>query len=115
MMAGGMGYLGYHGYQLANLVESTGTVLGMLFLTVGLLTFTLSLPAMLSSFFGDSDISDLLVLPVSELSVVVSKALSALASSYLWTFLLVAGPLAGWGISAGAGPVFWLAYLAALS
>ena len=46
---------------------------------------------------------------MTPLAIAISKALQALASSYVWTLAFVAGPLVGWGIGAGAGPAWWLA------
>ena len=113
-----VGFLGWGGFKVYELLGSSpalsATVYNLLFTVVGALTFVFSLPMVLSSFFGSSDINDLLSLPVSELSISLSKALGALAASYLWTLLLVAGPLAGWGIASGAGLHYWVMYLLAL-
>ena len=113
-----VGFLGWGGFKAYELLGSSpalsATVYNLLFTVVGALTFVFSLPMVLSSFFGSSDINDLLSLPVSELSISLSKALGALAASYLWTLLLVAGPLAGWGIASGAGLHYWVMYLLAL-
>ncbi|MDO4536873.1 MAG: hypothetical protein Q4B54_01845 [Coriobacteriales bacterium] len=111
---GGLGYLGYIGYAFLGSPEKSKGIFDILFLGVGSLTFIFSLPMVLSSFFASSDINDLLPLPVSPLSVVFSKALGALTSSYLWTLVLIAGPMAGWGIASGAGLHYWIAYLFAV-
>ena len=111
MALGGIGWLGWWLYGVLGGAGLSKTVYDMLFLICGALTFAFSLPAVLSSFFGSSDIGDLLPLPVTPFAIVFSKALGALAASYLWTFLLLAAPLAGWGIAAGAGLHYWITYL----
>lgn len=113
-----LGVVGWLGFAAYGVLGGTGlqkTVFDLLFLACGTLTFIFSLPTVLSSFFGSSDIGDLLPLPVSPLSIVLSKALGALASSYLWTLLLIAAPLAGWGVAAGAGMHYWVTWLVAVA
>lgn len=111
---GGIGWLGYTAYGIVGSLGLATTVYNMLFLACGLLTFTFSLPTVLSSFFGSSDINDLLPLPVSPFAIVLSKALGVLTSSYLWTLLFIAAPLAGWGIAAGTSLRFWVVYVLAV-
>lgn len=111
---GAIGWLGWMFYSTLGGTELQGTFFNMLFLACGTLTFLFSLPAILSSFFGSSDIGDLLSLPVSPFAIVLSKALGALTSSYLWTCLFIAAPLAGWGIAAGAGVSYWVTWLVAV-
>ena len=91
----GVAWLGYSAYGAVGAMGLDKVVFDMLFLACGVLTFVLSLPAILSTFFGASDINDLLPLPVSPFAIAFSKALSALATSYLYTFLIIAAPLAG--------------------
>ena len=110
----GVAWLGYSAYSVVGALGLNKVVFDMLFLVCGVLTFALSLPAILSTFFGASDINDLLPLPVSPFAIAFSKALSALATSYLYTFLIIAAPLAGWGVAAGAGAGYWLAYALAV-
>ena len=110
----GVAWLGYSAYGAVGAMGLDKVVFDMLFLACGVLTFVLSLPAILSTFFGASDINDLLPLPVSPFAIAFSKALSALATSYLYTFLIIAAPLAGWGIAAGAPAGYWLAYALAV-
>jgi len=110
----GVAWLGYSAYGAVGAMGLDKVVFDMLFLACGVLTFVLSLPAILSTFFGASDINDLLPLPVSPFAIAFSKALSALATSYLYTFLIIAAPLAGWGVAAGAGVGYWLAYALAV-
>lgn len=114
IVLGGIGWLGWVAYGVLGGAGLQKNVFDILFLACGALTFIFSLPMVLSSFFGSSDIGDLLPLPVSPLAIVVSKALGALASSYLWTLVFVAAPLAGWGIAAGAGAHYWIAWLVAV-
>ena len=110
----GVAWLGYSAYGAVGAMGLDKVVFDMLFLACGVLTFVLSLPAILSTFFGASDINDLLPLPVSPFAIAFSKSLSALATSYLYTFLLIAAPLAGWGVAAGATAGYWLAYALAI-
>lgn len=114
IVLGGVGWLGWAAYGVLGRAGLQKTVFDILFLACGSLTFMFSLPTVLSSFFGSSDIGDLLPLPVSPLAIVISKALGALTSSYLWTLAFVAAPLAGWGIAAGAGAYYWMDWLAAV-
>ena len=114
MLFGGLGYVGYAAYGIVGKLGLAKTIYDILFLMCGLLTFTFSLPTVLSTFFGSSDINDLLPLPVSPFAIVFSKVLSVLTSSYLWTFLFIAGPLAGWGIAAGEGLEYWVVYVLAV-
>ena len=107
-------WLGYSAYSVVGALGLDEVVFDMLFLVCGVLTFALSLPAILSTFFGASDINDLLPLPVSPFAIAFSKALSALATSYLYTFVIIAAPLAGWGVAAGAGAGYWFAYALAV-
>lgn len=106
----GIAWLGYAAYGFVGAAGVDTVVFDVLFLACGVLTFALSLPAILGSFFGSSDINDLLPLPVSPFAIVFSKALGAQASAYLYTFLIVAAPLAGWGVAAGADVGYWVAY-----
>lgn len=110
----GVAWLGYAAYGLLGGPGLDKAVFDALFIACGALTFVFSLPAILGSFFSSSDINDLLALPVSPFAIVFSKALSALTSSYLWTLVFIAGPLAGWGIAAGAGGHYWVTYLLAV-
>lgn len=103
-------WLGYMAYGVMGQAGLDKTVFDILFLACGTLTFTLSLPAILGTFFGSSDTNDLLPLPVSPFAISFSKALSSLATAYPWTLLILAGPLAGWGIASGAGLGYWVAY-----
>ncbi|MBR3159725.1 MAG: hypothetical protein IKG18_11095 [Atopobiaceae bacterium] len=114
ILLGGLGWLGYTAYGLVGGFGLAKTIYNVLFLACGMLTFAFSLPTVLSSFFGSSDINDLLPLPVSPFAIVLSKALGVLAASYLWTFLFIAGPLAGWGIAAGVGMRYWVVYILAV-
>ena len=114
IVLGGVGWLGWAAYGALERAGLQETFFDILFLACGWLTFIFSLPTVLSSFFGSSDIGDLLPLPVSPLAIVISKALGALASSYLWTLAFVAAPLAGWGIADGAGAHFWMGWLVAV-
>ena len=113
-LLGGLGWVGYSAYGMVGGLGFATTIYNVLFLACGLLTFTFTLPAVLSTFFGSSDIYDLLPLPVSPFAIVLSKALGALSSAYLWTFLIIAGPLAGWGIAAGASIRYWIVYVLAI-
>ncbi len=108
---GGLGYLGYAAYGLVGRYGLAPTAYNVVFLACGLLTFTFSLPTVLGSFFGSSDINDLLPLPVSPFSIVLAKALGVLSTSYLWTLIFLAGPLAGWGIAAGVSMRYWVVYV----
>ena len=111
MLLGGIGWLGYSAYGLVGRLGMAKTIYNILFMACGMLTFTFSLPTVLSSFFGSSDINDLLPLPVSPFAIVLSKALGVVAASYLWTFLFLAGPLLGWGIAAGVSMRYWVVYI----
>ena len=110
----GVAWMGYAAYGLLGGPGLDKAVFDALFIACGALTFVFSLPAILGSFFSSSDINDLLALPVSPFAIVFSKALSALTSSYLWTLVFIAGPLAGWGIASGAGIHYWVTYLLAV-
>ena len=110
----GIAWLGYSAYGAVGTAGLDTTVYDVLFLACGGLTFVLSLPQIMGAFFGSSDINDLLTLPVSPFAIAFSKALSALAPAYLWTALLIAAPLAGWGVAAGAGVSYWAAYVLAI-
>ena len=109
VLIGFMGAGGYFAYRLLHGVEG-GMVsfAAILLLASAVFTFFLGVPSVLSSFFASSDIDDLLPLPLTELSISVSKALSALTSSYVAPALFMIGPLAGWGIAAAAGPLYWV-------
>ncbi len=105
-----MGVGGYFGYKLLHFIPgATEALVSILLLASAIFTFFLGVPSTLSSFFASSDIDDLLPLPLTELSISVSKALSSLASSYVAPALFLIGPLAGWGVAAGAGPLYWVA------
>ncbi len=110
----GLGWLGHAAYGLVGAYGIETPVYNILFMACGTLTFVFSLPAVLGSFFGSSDINDLLPLPVSPFAIVLSKALGALSASYLWTLLFIAGPLLGWGIAAGEGVSYWIMYVLAI-
>ncbi len=114
MLLGGVGWLGYSAFDVVGNIGLAKTLYNVLFIACGMLTFTFSLPTVLGSFFGSSDINDLLPLPVSPFAIVLSKALGILTTSYLWTFLTIAGPLAGWGIAAGASYRYWVVYVLAV-
>ena len=114
MLLGGVGWLGYSAFDVVGNLGLAKTLYNVLFIACGMLTFTFSLPTVLGSFFGSSDINDLLPLPVSPFAIVLSKALGILTTSYLWTFLVIAGPLAGWGIAAGASYRYWVVYVLAV-
>ena len=114
MLLGGVGWLGYSAFDVVGNLGLAKTLYNVLFIACGMLTFTFSLPTVLGSFFGSSDINDLLPLPVSPFAIVLSKALGILTTSYLWTFLTIAGPLAGWGIAAGASYRYWVVYVLAV-
>ena len=108
---------GSMGYGLCSACKATDaafSIIPLLFLITGIMTFVLSLPTILSSFFGESDVEDFLSMPLSESAIVASKAFGVLGSSYLWTLYLIVGPLAGWGICMGEGPSYWVAYLMAV-
>ena len=101
---------GYFAYKLLHAIDgASAAFVGALLFASALFTFFLGIPSVLSSFFASSDIDDLLPLPLTELSISVSKALSALSSSYVAPALFLIGPLVGWGIAAGAGPLYWVA------
>ena len=105
-----MGVGGYFGYQLLHTIPGASSAfVDILLVGSAIFTFFLGVPSVLSSFFASSDIDDLLPLPLTELSISVSKALSSLSSSYVAPALFLIGPLAGWGVAAGAGPMFWVA------
>ena len=114
MLLGGIGWVGYTAYGLVGHIGLAKTIYNILFMACGLLTFTFSLPTVLSTFFGSSDINDLLPLPVSPFAIVLSKTLNVLTASYLWTFLFIAAPLAGWGIAAVASMRYWVVYVLAI-
>ena len=114
MAIGGLGWLGYAAYGIVGGLGLDKVIYDILFMACGALTFVFSLPVILGTFFGSSDINDLLPLPVSPLSIVLAKALSSLAASYFWTFVFIAGPLAGWGLAAGAGHEYWVVYALAV-
>ena len=110
----GIAWLGYSAYGLVGRLGMAKAVYNILFMACGTLTFTFSLPAILGTFFGSSDINDLLPLPVSPFAIVFSKALSALSTGYLWTLLFIAAPLAGWGVAAGVSFRYWVVYALAV-
>lgn len=110
----GLAWLGHSAYGLVGSMGIDKTIYDILFIAVGGFTFVFALPQVLSSFFGSSDVADLLPLPVSPTAVAFSKALSSLSSGYLWTVLFIGGPLLGWGIAAGAGVHYWITYVLAL-
>ena len=118
LLFGGVAWLGYSAYGLVGNLGMAKAVYNVLFMACGALTFSFSLPSVLGSFFGSSDINDLLPLPVSPFSIVLSKALGALATGYLWTFALIAAPLAGWGIAGtlagGLSFRYWVVYVLAV-
>ncbi len=114
----GIAWLGYSAYGLVGSMGMAKVIYNILFMTCGALTFTFSLPAILGTFFGSSDINDLLPLPVSPFAIAFAKALGALATGYLWTFVFIAAPLAGWGIAGtmvgGLSFRFWVVYVLAV-
>lgn len=114
----GIAWIGYSAFGLVGKLGLAKSVYNILFMACGALTFTFSLPSVLGAFFGSSDINDLLPLPVSPFAIVFSKALGALATAYLWTFVFIAAPLAGWGVAgAMAGALsyrFWVVYVLAV-
>ena len=118
LLLGGIGWLGYSAYGLVGQMGLAKALYNVLFLGCGTLTFMFSLPSILGTFFGSSDTNDLLSLPVSPFAIVFSKALGALATAYLWTFLFIAAPLAGWGLAGTmAGGIsfrFWVVYVLAI-
>ena len=105
----GLGWFGFKAHELLGALGLDAMLFSTLLIACGCMTFIFSLPNILGSFFATSDATDLLPLPVTPLAIAISKALQALASSYVWTLAFVAGPLVGWGIGAGAGPAWWLA------
>ncbi len=114
----GVAWLGYMAFGIVGRMGMSKAIYNILFMACGSLTFVFSLPAILGSFFGSSDINDLLPLPVSPFSIVFAKALGALATAYLWTFVFIAAPLAGWGIAGtlagGLSFRFWVVYVLAV-
>ena len=118
ILLAGIGWMGYSAYGLVGTMGLAKAFYNILFMACGALTFTFSLPSILGSFFGSSDINDLLPLPVTSLSIVFSKALGALATAYLWTFVFIAAPLAGWGIAGtmtgGLTFRYWVVYALAV-
>ena len=114
----GIGWLGYSAYGIVGTLGMSKTIYNVLFMACGSLTFIFSLPSVLGSFFGSSDINDLLPLPVTPFAIVFSKALGALTTAYLWTFVFIAAPLAGWGVAGTlAGELtfhFWVVYVLAV-
>lgn len=114
----GIAWLGYSAYGLVGTMGLSKAFYDVLFIACGTLTFTFSLPSILGTFFASSDINDLLPLPVSPFAIAFSKALSALTTAYLWTFLFIAAPLLGWGIAGTlAGGLtfrFWVVYVLAV-
>ena len=117
ILLAGIAWVGYSAYCLVGRLGLAKAFYVILFIACGALTFTFSLPSILGSFFGSSDINDLLPLPVSPFAIVFSKALGALTTAYLWTFVFIVAPLAGWGIAgtmAGdLGYRFWVVYVLA--
>ena len=73
----GIAGLGYSAYGAIGAAGLDATVYDILFLACGGLTFVLSLPQVMGTFFGSSDINDLLPLPVSPFAIAFAKALSA--------------------------------------
>ena len=114
----GVAWLGYSAYGLVGTMGLSKALYDILFMTCGALTFTFSLPSILGTFFGSSDINDLLPLPVSPFAIVFAKALSALTTAYLWTFVFIAAPLLGWGIAGtmagGLNYQYWVVYVLAV-
>ena len=114
----GIGWLGYSAYGLVGTLGMAKTIYNVLFMACGSLTFMFSLPSVLGSFFGSSDINDLLPLPVTPFAIVFSKALGALTTAYLWTFVFIVAPLAGWGVAGTlAGGLtfrYWVVYVLAV-
>ena len=118
LLLGGIGWLGWSAYGLVGTLGLSKAIYNILFMVAGTLTFAFTLPTVLGSFFGSSDTADLLALPVSPLSIVVSKALGTLATSYVWTAVFIVAPLAGWGIAGtlagGLTYRFWVVYVLAV-
>ena len=114
----GIGWLGYSAYGVVGTLGMSKTIYNVLFMACGSLTFIFSLPSVLGAFFGSSDINDLLPLPVTPFAIVFSKALGALTTAYLWTFVFIAAPLAGWGVAGtlagGLTYRFWVVYVLAV-
>ncbi|MBO7674760.1 MAG: ABC transporter permease [Atopobiaceae bacterium] len=113
----GLGWLGYMAYGMVGHLGLAKALYNILFIACGSLTFAFSLPSILGTFFGSSDTSDLLPLPVSPFAIVFSKALGALVTAYMWTFIFIVAPLAGWGIAGtlagGLSLRYWVVYVLA--
>lgn len=100
--------VGREGYNLLSQVGQEGVVIGLLCAVAGIMTFVFGLSIVLSVFYYTSDIEYLLPLPIKPYQIVASKFTITLLYEYLTTIVIVAPPLAGYGIASNAGPAYWV-------
>ena len=107
-LAGMLYQLGNEGYELLapvgleNLIPQLVCVLG------AMVIFLFAVTMVISIFYMTSDLEALLPLPLYPWQIVGAKMTMALVYEYLWVAFFVAPILAGYGVAAGGGVMYWI-------
>lgn len=105
---------GREGYYLLNQVGQGGVVVSLICLAGTLAALVFGVLMVVTVYYYSNDIEKLLPLPLHPQQIVAAKFTVTLVYEYLTMLILVLPVLLGYGIAAGAGPLFWLAALVAL-
>ncbi|SHJ17888.1 putative ABC transporter permease subunit [Parasporobacterium paucivorans] len=105
---------GREGYLLLNSVGQGGIIVNLACLGGTMMAFVFGALMVVTVYYYSSDIEKLLPLPFRPEQIVAAKFTVTLLYEYITMIFLILPLLLGYGIAAGAGPVFWIGLLVAL-
>ncbi len=101
-------------YSMLAPVGQEGVALEFAFYVSSLVSLMLGFPMVISVFYMTDDVEKLLYLPVRPWQIVGAKFTISLIYTYLSSLYFLLPFLAGYGVKAGAGPLYWVFSLVAI-
>lgn len=105
---------GGEAYRAMAVIGQEGVALSMAFFAASILNLVLGFPMLISVFYMTGDVERLMYLPVRPWQIVGAKFTISLIFTYLGSFYFLLPFLAGYGIAAKAGIMFWVLAVLAL-
>ena len=109
ILLGMMGSIGYGIGYASQFFDMDKLIFVAMLVGTGAMVLFIAIPSIISSFYVADDIETLLTLPISPSAIVAAKFVVGMLYSYATVGIFFVPLVVGWGIAAGAGPVFWLA------
>lgn len=113
-MIGMLFQLGKGAYALLAPIGQEGIALEFAFFTGSLMSLILGFPMIISVFYMTGDVEKLLYLPLHSWQIVAAKFTVSLVYTYMTSLYFLCPFLVGYGISAGAGVLYWINALLAV-